>query len=115
MVARPSVTLPTVRGGPRWAMLVPMTDDRGPARTGLEVRHVLLPLDGSEFALQAMPTARVLAERFDADLHSVSVATNDEEAAHLHAVASAALGASVDEDRAVVVNGGEPAEVIASR
>ena len=41
----------------------------------LRVRHVLVPVDGSEFALQALPTARALAERLDAELQTVSVAS----------------------------------------
>ena len=32
------------------------------------MRYVLVPLDGSQFALQAMPTARALAEGFGAEL-----------------------------------------------
>ena len=39
-----------------------------------QYRHVLVPLDGSEFAAAAVPTARALAERFAADLQAVSVA-----------------------------------------
>jgi nucleotide-binding universal stress UspA family protein len=76
---------------------------------------VLVPLDGSEFALQAMPTARVLAERFRAELHTISVARADEDGQRLRALASAALGVDVGDDRAHVVAGGEPAETIARR
>lgn len=79
------------------------------------MRHVLVPLDGSESALQAMPTARVLADRFGADLHTVSVAGAEEDADRVRALASAALGAGAGDDRAFVVANGEPAEVIVRR
>jgi nucleotide-binding universal stress UspA family protein len=92
-----------------------MTADERPSSTELEVRHVLVPLDGSEFALQAMPTARVLADRLGADLHTVSVAGAEEDADRVRALASAALGAGAGDDRAFVVANGEPAEVIARR
>jgi nucleotide-binding universal stress UspA family protein len=92
-----------------------MTADERPALTKVEVRHVLVPLDGSEFALQAMPTARTLADRFGANLHTVSVAGAEEDADRVRALASAALGAGARDDRAFVVANGEPAEVIARR
>jgi nucleotide-binding universal stress UspA family protein len=38
-------------------------------------RHVLVPLDGSEFADGALRTARALAERFAADLQTVAEPT----------------------------------------
>jgi nucleotide-binding universal stress UspA family protein len=79
----------------------------------LQVRHVLVPLDGSEFALQALPTARALAERFGAALHAISVAAADDDAKRLGALAAAALGVEAGDDRALVVLGGEPAEEIA--
>ena len=74
-----------------------------------------MPLDGSEFALQALPTARVLAERFGADLQTISVARGDDDAERLRALASAALGVDVGDDRVLVVTGGEPAPMITRR
>ena len=74
-----------------------------------------MPLDGSELALQAMPTARVLAQRFDADLHTVTVAAGDDDADRARALASAALGVPLGDDRVSVVTEGDPAEVIARR
>ena len=79
------------------------------------MRHVLVPLDGSELALQAMPTARVLADRFGAELQTISVARADDDVARLGALASAALGIDLGDDRALVVSSGDPAEVIAHR
>jgi nucleotide-binding universal stress UspA family protein len=71
-------------------------------------------LDGSDLALQAMPTARVLARRFDAQLHTVTVARGAEiDRARAHA--SSALGVPLDDERVHVVDGGDPAEVIAKR
>jgi nucleotide-binding universal stress UspA family protein len=81
----------------------------------LQVRHVLVPLDGSEFALAAMPTARVLAERFDAELHTISVAGADDDANRFRALGSVALGVDVDDGHAIVVTGGDPADVIVRR
>lgn len=72
-----------------------------------------MPLDGSELALQAMPTARVLAQRFDADLQTITVADRDADRAR--ALASAALDVPVADDRVTVVTEGDPAEVIARR
>ena len=76
---------------------------------------MLVPLDGSELALQAMPTARVVAERFGAELQTVSVAGADEDAARLRALGAATLGVDAEDDRVFVVVEGDPAEVIARR
>jgi nucleotide-binding universal stress UspA family protein len=91
-----------------------MTFEARPELPEPEVRHVLVPLDGSEFALQALPTARVLAQRFGADLQTVSVGGLDE-GPRLRAAASAALGVDPGDDRVFVVGEGNPAEVIARR
>lgn len=37
------------------------------------VEHVLVPLDGSDFSLAAIPTATALADRFGAKLHAVDI------------------------------------------
>jgi nucleotide-binding universal stress UspA family protein len=78
-------------------------------------KHVLVPLDGSEFALQALPTARVLAERLRAELHTISVAGDDDDAERLRLLASAALGVDAGDDRVLVLTSGEPAAEIARR
>ncbi len=96
-------------------MLVLVTTDARTTPPDLQVRHVLVPLDGSEFALQAMPTARVVAERFGAELQTVSVAGADEDAARLRALAAATLGVDAEDERVFVVAEGDPAEVIARR
>ncbi|MGE3447776.1 MAG: universal stress protein [Microbacteriaceae bacterium] len=90
-----------------------VTPEAPPSLPTVEVRHVLVPLDGSELALQAMPTARVLAQRFDADLQTITVADRDADRAR--ALASAALDVPVADDRVTVVTEGDPAEVIARR
>ncbi len=94
---------------------VAVTSPADLSSTELRVSHVLVPLDGSELALQALPTARVLAERLAAELHAISVAGAGDDAQRLRALASAALGVEVGDDRAVVVTGGEPAETISRR
>jgi nucleotide-binding universal stress UspA family protein len=92
--------------------VTPETTPSGPA---VDVRHVLVPLDGSELALQAMPTARQLARRLDAEVHTITVAAGDADADQARAFASAALGVSLDDDRVAVVADGDPAEMIARR
>jgi nucleotide-binding universal stress UspA family protein len=80
----------------------------------VQLRHVLVPLDGSEFALQAMPTARVLAERFGAELQTISVVRADQDAARLRALASAELDVELG-DEAQVVSSSDPVDIIAGR
>ena len=96
-------------------MLVTVTPSTGSFSTELQVRRVLVPLDGSELALQALPTGRALAERFRAELNTISVAGADDDARRLRSLASAALGVDVGDERALVVTGGDPAEKIARR
>lgn len=91
-----------------------MTSD-APSANSVSVRHVLVPLDGSELALQAMPTARVLADRFGADVQTVSAVSRDEDEDRLRAIGAAALGVDADDTRVHVTSGGDPAEVITAR
>lgn len=81
----------------------------------LRLRQVLVPLDGSEFALRVLPTARALAERLGADVHAVTVAGADDDAARLRALASAALGIGDGDERVLVATEGDPSEIIARR
>ena len=81
----------------------------------LRVRHVLVPVDGSEFALQALPTARALAERLDAELQTVSVASAVDNADRLRALAAASIGVDAGDERVHVVSDDDPAEAIARR
>jgi len=79
-------------------------------------RHVLVPLDGSDFAAAAVRTAGVLAERFGADLGSVSVAEGPGDVEKLRSHAAAVLGlASVDDERVSVAVGEDPAAAIERR
>jgi nucleotide-binding universal stress UspA family protein len=93
--------------------------DAVPEPTGsipaVHVENVLVPLDGSELALQAMPTARALAARLGAELHTVTVAEGEDDAERVRALASAALGVPLGADRVFVVTEGDPADVIARR
>jgi nucleotide-binding universal stress UspA family protein len=86
-----------------------------PSLPAVHVKNVLVPLDGSELALQAMPTARVLAQRLGADLHTVTVADSEDDAERARALASAALGGPLAAGRVSVVTEGDPADVIARR
>ena len=83
------------------------------ATSQVEVKHVLVPLDGSEFALQPMPTARALAERFGAEVHTVS-AGGARDADRLRAQGAAALGVAIGDGRVIVADG-DPSEVIVRR
>ena len=78
----------TIHGGLAWGVSVralsPVDNAEGvtganPSRPAVHVTNVLVPLDGSELALQAMPTARVLAQRLGADLHTVTVADGEDD------------------------------------
>jgi nucleotide-binding universal stress UspA family protein len=81
-----------------------------------QVKHVLVPLDGSEFALAALPTARALAERFAAELHTISVSSADDEVDKLSALGSVALGVAMGDSHVrVVVDDGDVAESIEGR
>lgn len=80
----------------------------------LDVDQVLVPLDGSEFALRVLPTARVLAEHLHAELHTISV-TRADDSEHIRAFAAAALGVDPGDKRVHIVTDGEPAEAIARR
>ena len=75
-----------------------------------QFRHVLLPLDGSELADGALPTARALAEHFAADLATISVAERPADVEKLRSHAANALGVSsnVDERVSVVVDDAVP-------
>src|SRR5581483_9399764 len=77
------------KAGPRWAMLDTMSSDHGPLAP-VAVRNVLVPLDGSDLSLRAVPTARALGRRLDADVDT-------------------------DDEHVLVVESGDPAEVIAGR
>jgi nucleotide-binding universal stress UspA family protein len=96
-------------------MIDAMTSDEPAPPAAVHVRNVLVPLDGSELSLQAMPTARALARRFGADIHTVTVAESDHDVDRFHALATAVLDVPAGSDRAYVVAGGDPAAVIAQR
>jgi len=60
---------------------------------------VLVPLDGSHRAAGAMPMARALAARFDATIHTVTVAIADFGSDRNRAEAAQALGTELDDPR----------------
>lgn len=81
----------------------------------VQVQHVLLPLDGSEFALAALPTAQTLGERFGAGIHTIGVATAPDETERLREFGASALGLAVGDDRVSVVESDDVAGSIARR
>jgi nucleotide-binding universal stress UspA family protein len=62
-------------------------------------RTVLVPLDGSEFASGALPTARALAQRFGAVVHTVTVAGSNDELRRSQGEAGRALGTDPGDPR----------------
>jgi len=76
---------------------------------------VLVPLDGSKLALQAMPTARALAARFGADVQTVSIASSERDAERLREVAATALGVDPADGGVHVVTAADPADAITAR
>ena len=79
----------------------------------LHFEHVLVPLDGSELALAALPTARTLAERFGADVRTMSVATNSDGAVRLFDEISPTLDDDAASGHLVVVSRGGAGDEIA--
>ena len=69
-------------------------------------RHVLVPLDGSDFADAAMATALALADHFAADLRTISVARNPDDVDKLrsHATNMVGLRSGPEGPISVVVN-----------
>ena len=94
-------------------MLPLVPSDLDPSIPDVQVANVLVPLDGSELSLQAVPTARALAERFGAGLHSITVAA-DIDADRARALAAAALDVPLGDERVTVLDDADPAEAIAS-
>lgn len=81
----------------------------------VQVDHVLVPLDGTDFALRAMRTAIELARMFDAQLHTFSLAVSQEESERLVATIPASLRRYPGGKHVRVEVGGDPAEAIARR
>ena len=94
-------------------MVDEMGDDR--ASTPLDLEQVVLPLDGSAFALAALPTARALCERFTARLLTLSVVADAREAEELRQHVTEALGDDAGAAGIEVVVAADPAGVIAGR
>lgn len=91
-----------------------MTTDAESAGGAVQYRHVLVPLDGSQFAAAALRTARVLAARFGAELHAVSVAQHDDEVDEMRSEAAAALAPDAGPDRVHMAVDDDPAAAIAA-
>ena len=91
-----------------------MTTEAATAGGGVRYQHVLVPLDGSQFAAAALRTAQALAARFGAELHAVSVAEHDDEVDVLRREAAAALGPGAGPAQVHVVVGAEAAAAIAA-
>ena len=89
-----------------------MTSDTSSHHGPLMVSHVLVPIDGSELSLRALPTARALAERLGADVRSISVAKDADDAARLRTIGVAMLDVDAGDERVSVVVGGDPADAI---
>jgi nucleotide-binding universal stress UspA family protein len=90
-------------------------NDAGALPSAIQVERVLVPLDGSDFALRALPTALELANRFNAELHTISLATSSEELEQLGALIPFSLRAFPGEKHVRVEMGRDPAEAIVRR
>ena len=62
-------------------------------------RTILVPLDGSHLAEGAIPTAKALAARFGATVHTVTVAVSDFELRRMRIEAARSLGTGPDDPR----------------
>jgi nucleotide-binding universal stress UspA family protein len=78
-------------------------------------RTILVPLDGSRYAAAALPTARALAARFGATIHTVSVVVSDFELQRIRSEAAHALGTGPDDQRIHVEVGTDVAGAIHRR
>jgi nucleotide-binding universal stress UspA family protein len=94
-------------------MLEPMTSPSVAPAGDVQYRHVVVPLDGSQFAAAALRTAHALAARFGADVHTISVAEHPDEVDVLRSAAGDVLGPDRGDERLHVVVGDDPATAIA--
>ena len=82
----------------------------------MDVRQVLVPLDGSELAAAALPTARAVAAAFTAELTAVTVGPDRRERDAYRHKALDSLGApTTDHPPVEVVVADDPARAIAQR
>lgn len=82
----------------------------------LDIANVLMPIDRTEFSHAALSTATVLAERFGACLNTISVSDRGAvEKATLREAAAKMIGVNQGNERAIVVNGNDPARAIIQR
>lgn len=96
-----------VQGPPRSSM-------EGPP-TRLAYERVLVPTDGSQLSLGALGTARVLATRLGAEVHTVSVASRADDVDELRERAVDAVGSTAGDPRVAVRVGHDPGEAILTR
>lgn len=83
--------------------------DQGPHRDAISLsyRHVLVPLDGSALGAHALPIAQSVSDRLGADVHTISVANDRQEADRMRDHASSALRGSGLRDRVHVAVGAD--------
>ena len=81
----------------------------------LKVDNVLVPLDGSALALRAVATGLQLADRFGAQLHTISVAKDREESERLRSLVPASLRHLPGDKSVRIVIGDDPADAIVGR
>jgi nucleotide-binding universal stress UspA family protein len=81
----------------------------------LAFRHVLVPLDGSELAAAALPTAQALAAELGARVIGIAVAGTDREISTLRGDVTASVRDQLPADDVDVVVGSDPAEAVTRR
>jgi nucleotide-binding universal stress UspA family protein len=75
-------------------------------------RTILVPLDCSAFSAGALPTARALAARFGAEIHTVNVDGADIGISHARAEAADMLGTDPDDERIHTKTGSDVAAAV---
>ena len=78
--------------------------------------NVLMPIGHTAFSRSALSTATVMAERYGASLNTIAVSDRGAaEKAVLRDTAAKLIGVNQGDDRAIVVNGNDPARAITRR
>lgn len=89
--------------------------DRPALVSDMQVDNLLVPLDGSDFAFRALPTSLELARRFSAELHTISLAANQQQLERLGMLIPSSLRELPGEKNVRIEVGVDPAEAILRR
>jgi nucleotide-binding universal stress UspA family protein len=90
-------------------------DDTAAPMWEVNVENVLVPLDGSDVGFRALPTALELANRFGAQLRTITVVSGEDELKRLGESIPSSLGRFLGDIGVRVEIGDEPSEAIVRR